>query len=126
MLNLIRTNAPFNNWATEYCSYPEAFGCQVKPGQMIHGIVKPVPDHHCQDTGKWDAKWILNPAINKCFLIGKNSITDGRYLGGNFTQAQDYCHELGTELASIHSAEENSWLVSRLIGDVWIGIGATH
>ena len=93
---------------------------------MIHGIVKPVPDHHCQDTAKWDSKWILNPAINKCFLIGKNSITDGRYLGGNFTQAQDYCHELGTELASIHSAEENSWLVSRLIGDVWIGIGATH
>ena len=56
-----------------------------------------------QDTGKWDAKWVLNSANNKCYLIGKNAVTDGRYLGGNFTQAQDYCHEIGTELASIHS-----------------------
>ena len=44
----INTNAPFNNWATEYCSFPEAFGCQVQPGQMIHGIEKPVADHHCK------------------------------------------------------------------------------
>lgn len=75
-----------------------------------------------QDTGKWDAKWVLNPANNKCYLVGKNAITDGRYLGGNFTQAQDYCHEIGTELASIHSAEENSWLIPKLVGDIWIGL----
>lgn len=125
----IGTGATEKNWATEYCSFPEAFGCQVFPGQMIHGIVKPIPDHHCPDDGgEGHSKWELNPANNKCYLIGKNAITDGHDLYTNFTEAAEYCHELGYELVSIHDQGENTWLTSRTVhlkGDIWIGLVLT-
>ena len=122
----IGTGATVKNWASEYCSFPEAFGCQVFPGQMIHAIVKPISDYHCPDDGgEGHSKWELNPTNNACYLIGRNSIADGQDLLLNFTEAAGYCKELGYELVSIHDQGENSWLASRsahLTGDIWIGL----
>ena len=35
------TSATAQNWATDYCSKPEAFSCQIRAGSMIHAIPKP-------------------------------------------------------------------------------------
>ena len=46
------TSASAENWATDYCSKPEAFSCQVRAGSMIHAI----PKARDQPTS-WFADW---------------------------------------------------------------------
>ena len=90
---------------------------------MLHSADKPLNDHHCPDSGHWASDWTLNPDNNKCYLIGRKSIDDGSSISGNsFTAAREYCTSKGSELVSIHSMEENSWLVPRLVGNVWLGM----
>ena len=90
---------------------------------MLHSAEKPVNDHHCPESGHWKSEWTLNTDNNKCYLIGRNSIDDGSGLAGNnFTFAREYCTKRGSELVSIHSMEENSWLVPRLVGNIWLGM----
>ena len=89
---------------------------------MIHEIEKPVADSHCRETGTWEAKWVLNPSNDKCYLIGKKSILDGSSLSGNYTLSKEYCSLIDAQLASIHSPEENAWIAPQLLGDVWLGM----
>ena len=117
------TSATSNNWFADYCSLAEAFACEIEPGKMLHSAEKPVNDHHCPESGHWKSEWTLNTDNNKCYLIGRNSIDDGSaIIGNNFTFAREYCTKRGTELVSIHSMEENSWLVPRLVGNIWLGM----
>ena len=117
------TSATSNNWLADYCSLAEAFACEIEPGKMLHSAEKPVNDHHCPESGHWKSEWTLNTDNNKCYLIGRNSIDDGSGLAGNnFTFAREYCTKRGSELVSIHSMEENSWLVPRLVGNIWLGM----
>ena len=41
---------------------------------------------------------------------------------GNYDKADNFCKKSQGVLASIHSAEENSWLTSHAVNDMWIGL----
>ena len=117
------TSASVSNWLADYCSLEEAFGCEIEPGKMLHSVDKPINDHHCPETDTYKAKWELNPSNNKCYLIGKHSIdnpSDSISLN-DFSAAREYCTSRGSDLLSIHSMEEHSWILPRLLGNIWLG-----
>ena len=84
------TSASEENWATDYCSKPEAFSCQVRAGSMIHAIPKPINDHHCPERtdGILGSDWVLNPNTTSCYLIGKKNVDNDNALWIQFEQAQ--------------------------------------
>ena len=84
------TSASEGNWATDYCSKPEAFSCQVRAGSMIHAIPKPINDHHCPERtdGTYGSNWVLNPNTTSCYLIGKKNIDNDNALWIQFEKAQ--------------------------------------
>ena len=122
------TSASEGNWATDYCSKPEAFSCQVRAGSMIHAIPKPINDHHCPERtdGTYGSDWVLNPNTTSCYLIGKKSIDNDNPLWIQFEKAQQYCRDHQSELVSILDIAENAWLTNLALGATWIGMKLTQ
>ena len=91
---------------------------------MIHNIEKPVMNYHCRESDNaWHSDWVLNPKNKKCYLIGRSSVIDGSGLWLNATAARAYCtDDMNSEVMSIHSAEENDFIVPRMVGDAWLGL----
>jgi hypothetical protein len=44
-LNIYETG---KNWEAENCAGMEAWACEVKPGDVIHSIPKPIDPYHCE------------------------------------------------------------------------------
>ena len=67
---------------------------------------------------------MLSPYTNKCYLLPRN-YNENNYVFENYDAAQKFCDQNGAKLATIHSAEENSWLTAHSPNDMWIGLKGT-
>ncbi|XP_033624617.1 macrophage mannose receptor 1-like [Asterias rubens] len=89
--------------------------CMIPKGQMLATTIKPVTYKPCP-TGDGDF-FLYN---HFCYYLSP----DSNYLG--WKDAEDYCHEYGAHLVSIHDQEEYDFLYNQInrldIGSFWIGL----
>ena len=102
------------------CFDNEAFACTVPAGQGLHQNPKPITkkcpkfdvstcNSNC-DSNTY--QWQLNPYNEKCYLFPR-TISD--YDDDTYERAESFCSQNQGLLATIHSAEENSWLTARVL-----------
>ncbi|XP_066983330.1 macrophage mannose receptor 1-like isoform X1 [Macrobrachium rosenbergii] len=99
------------------CSAFLPFICEATPGSMV--VTKQLPQKKPNSTCEDDPSWLL---FNKhCYKI----IPSDDNAGDTWFESRRLCREIGGELASIHTVEENYWLQSQVhsVRDnvLWIG-----
>ena len=126
MCAYISTTGAEKNWKTASCFDLEGYACTVPAGQSIHPVPKP-DQYKCPAYADVSFAWLLSPFTNKCYLFPRwyDGETDGDSFIGDYDHASDFCIKNQGILASIHTEEENSWLTSHAVNDMWIGIKGT-
>ena len=67
---------------------------------------------------------MLDPFQKKCYLLPRNS-GDQFYIFPNYDAADNFCKENSAVLATIHSADVNSWLTAHSPNDMWVRLKGT-
>ena len=111
---------------------------------MIHAIEKPPNEYHCPEmVDSWHSEWTLNENTKSCYLFrqgfaayhmfhiicnllfnfeiariypfhSRQKIEDDSSLWLTHPETQQYCAKHGSNMVSILSFEENSWVAARL------------
>ena len=123
MCGYMETSETSKNWKTGSCFDLESYACKVPAGQSIHPFPKPV-DFKCPSFKDDNFNWMLDPFENKCYLLPRN-YGDQNYIFPNYDAADKFCKENNAVLATIHSADVNSWLTAHSPNDMWIGLKGT-
>uniref|UniRef100_A0A914CW80 C-type lectin domain-containing protein n=1 Tax=Acrobeloides nanus TaxID=290746 RepID=A0A914CW80_9BILA len=90
----------FGMWGVADCTATS--NRSVIPTSFISTQPSPTPNHsykYCDN----DNVWILNPDNNKCYTRVEEK--------KKFVDASSYCQGIGGQLASIHSADENEFIL---------------
>ncbi|XP_071527696.1 macrophage mannose receptor 1-like isoform X2 [Panulirus ornatus] len=97
-------------WKALPCTLANAFVCEVKGSNYVGPVVPRPPPAQCPfGWSYWESH---------CYYVSSNDLS--------WTDAQAWCHDnLATELISITSEEENSFILGRISEgseDLWLGL----
>ncbi|XP_022109148.1 macrophage mannose receptor 1-like [Acanthaster planci] len=107
---------PGRGWNDIICEAQRHWICEVPKNVPVRPPTTPVTNNKCPS----DPDWYLRGT--DCYYISL-LVQERR----DWNQAEEYCHQKGGHLVSIHSADENNYIL-RLIGDnlvgqsYWIGL----
>ena len=115
-----------SNWKTGSCFDIESFGCEVDVGTHIHDIPKPDIGYHCQQPEDTRVTYRIYTddiladvfTIPQCYSQPHQNF-DARGLWG---YCVEYCANQTAIPASIHSKEQNNFVMALLKERTWLGM----
>uniref|UniRef100_A0A914D5W6 C-type lectin domain-containing protein n=1 Tax=Acrobeloides nanus TaxID=290746 RepID=A0A914D5W6_9BILA len=111
-------NLPAGTWSAQSCSLTLPFICEVPStsDQALTSAPCTAPTVPPHPTYSCESGWHYFEYTNQCYNISN---------AGNWQTARLYCMQVGGQLASIHNAAENGFIIDiipNLDGDTWIGL----